>query len=536
MDLPSLENVSDANLSGLKVPLMDLPSLENVSDADLSGIKVPLMDHQKTALAWMKRREEQKPHGGILADDMGLGKTISAISLVLASKNRNTNTFNGVTLVICPASLLRQWECEVKSKVSHEKLNIFVHHGRNRGRPEVLCTFDIVITTYGIAMREYKHSGNLFGVKWKRIILDEAHLVRNSKTITCEAVCELRSNYRWALTGTPIQNEKLDLYALIKFLHYTPYGNLAEWKKRIENNKTDGQQKLKRLLEPLMLRRTKDQLKDIDKNRVPNKFYKPIMFELDAEEEEVYDKIDRFKKYILNEEINIDGEYYKMHEKFKDMEKGNAKHVLLLRLQQICCLPGLIVEMLDESDDEEENTGSVVPCIENNLERQSSKMLKLMKTLAPIMNKSRDKVIIVSKWKSALNILSNHLQKAKWPTLSLNGSTKLKDRRSIVNKFNDPENPNRILLLSLKAGGLGLNLVGASHMLFFDIHWNPQLDLQAEGRIYRIGQKKDVIIHKFMCSNTIEESIFKVQKRKLEIAEGVLTVSNDIDTIEDILL
>lgn len=158
-----------------------------------------------------------------------------------------------------------------------------------------------------------------------------------------------------------------------------------------------------------------------------------------------------------------------------------------------------------------------------NLDRPSSKMTKVLEILRKRVLKSDDKAIIVSQWTSVLDILQRHLENDGVATLSLNGSIPVKFRQSIVTEFNDPSSNKRILLLSLTAGGVGLNLVGANHLLLIDLHWNPQLEAQAQDRIYRVGQKKNVTIYKFMCKDTVEERIKRLQDIKLDLANGVLT-------------
>ncbi|XP_002073794.3 transcription termination factor 2 [Drosophila willistoni] len=644
---------------------------ENVMADDPQGLKVQLMGHQKHALAWLSWRESQSPRGGILADDMGLGKTLTMISSVLACKNRqdargdagsesesdddtgskrkSTGGWNskgrkdyhkGGTLVVCPASLLRQWEGEVESKVSRNRLTVCVHHGNNREtKSKHLRTYDLVVTTYQIVAREQKASGALFGMKWRRIILDEAHVVRNHKAQTSIAVSALRAKYRWALTGTPIQNKELDVYALLKFLRCSPFDDLATWKKWIDNKSAGGQNRLNLLMKSLMLRRTKAQLQlDGKLNNLPQKELRLIEINLDKDEMNVYQKVLTYSRTLFaqflfqrsekdsdmnfisdankptyNQIKDPNGAYYKMHQKFAKMA-GSKKEVkshdilvLLLRLRQICCHPGLIDSMLEDNgadkmannsseedspeidllaqlnklaitdtsnssnrsgrgsrgsrssrggaDDEHDDDGPplrgdearIAKASSNvlkrsnpvfNLKRPSSKMLKIIEILKTSIfrGKSNDKAIIVSQWTGVLDILRDHLEKDKFDTLSLNGTIPVKSRQDIVNQFNDPRNPKRILLLSLTAGGVGLNLIGANHLLLLDLHWNPQLECQAQDRIYRVGQKKDVVIYKFMCLETVEERIKALQDRKLELAEGVLTgakVSTKL-TIDDL--
>ncbi|XP_011203914.2 transcription termination factor 2 [Bactrocera dorsalis] len=620
---------------------------EDVLAEDPVGLRVTLMNHQKHALAWMNWRENQKPRGGILADDMGLGKTLTMIALVLASKNRseqeagtksdddesdneNENEgwiskgrrdyYPGGTLVVCPASLVRQWEEEVDNKVKRHKLTVCVHHGNNRDtKPKHLRTYDIVVTTYNIVSREQKSQGALFGIKWQRIILDEAHVVRNHKAQMSISVCALRGKYKWALTGTPIQNKEADAYALIKFLRCTPFDELAHWKKWIDNKSAGGQQRLNALMKSLMLRRTKVMLQERGALQcLPEKRIELIEVCLDKEEMNVYQKImvysrTLFAQFLLQRaERNTDfmykedsnkptfmqtkdpnGAYYKVHEKFTKLHRGQKdvkSHeilVLLLRLRQICCHPGLIDSMLDDADNAENmesdsddeklkidlleqlNNLAINDSTENrsiegeeglkpdeeiiakasakvlqrnnpvfNIKRPSSKIKKVLNVLKTKVLNGNDKAIVVSQWTSVLNILKTHLEEQGCITLSLNGTIPVKNRQEIVTQFNDVNNNKRILLLSLTAGGVGLNLVGANHLLMIDLHWNPQLEAQAQDRIYRVGQKKNVVIYKFMCKDTVEERIKALQDHKMSIADGVLTGARSAEgsklTMEDL--
>ncbi|XP_034117250.2 transcription termination factor 2 [Drosophila albomicans] len=621
------------SLKDLHGSLKDCPG-EDVQAEDPSGLKVQLMGHQKHALAWMAWREQQRPRGGILADDMGLGKTLTMISLVLACKNRqesdsgnksessddedaedNRHTgawyskgrkdnYQGGTLVVCPASLIRQWENEVSSKLSRHRLTVCVHHGSNRdSKAKHLRTYDMVVTTYNIVSREHKVGGALFGVKWRRVILDEAHVIRNHKSQSSVAVSELLAKFRWSLTGTPIQNKELDVYALLKFLRCSPFDDLATWKRWIDNKSAGGQERLNLLMKSIMLRRTKVQLQLNGKlNSLPNKKIVLVEMHLDKHEMNVYQRVmtysrTLFAQFLLqraekDSDLNFvrdankstynqikdpNGAYYKMHEKFARMA-GHSKEVksheilvLLLRLRQICCHPGLIDAMLEEDNGDVSNGDSIETSSEIDLlaqlnklaisdssatqtddgverplegedvhiakasqnvlkrsnpvfdfNRPSTKMLRTLELLKTIL-KNDDKVIVVSQWKTVLDILRDMLNKERLPSLELNGTVLVKNRQDIVNEFNNPSSPKRILLLSLTAGGVGLNLIGANHLILLDLHWNPQLEAQAQDRIYRVGQKKDVVIYKMMCMDTVEQRIKVLQDRKLELADGLLT-------------
>lgn len=606
-------------LQDLHGSLVARPS-ENEKAEDPRGLKVQLMPHQQHALAWLLWREQQRPSGGVLADDMGLGKTLTMIALImttLAKKdldesddylerkdddddaewiNKSKPSYpKGGTLVVCPASLLSQWENEVLNRCKRGLLSVVVHHGSNRQSvPKKLAKNDIVITTYNILSREHKTNSTLYKINWKRVILDEAHIVRNHKSQASEAVCALLASKRWALTGTPIQNKELDLYSILKFLKCSPFDDLRVWKRWVDNKNAAGHQRLATVMKTIMLRRTKQELMAKgEMESLPDKFIEEVKVELDRQEKLVYEKILVYSRTLFAQFLAqraekqhmfdlYGGKYdkpaflsnpYKKTQFNKAQNKLLSLHadvktheilVLLLRLRQVCCHPALIHAMLDQEDvkqsgimemenvdadllsqlhnislnaienaDEEEDIGIDKNVIGNLLtsenpvfddDRISSKMKMLLDMVKEILQKGDDKLIIVSQWAKLLDIIASHLSSIDGATFKLfTGSVAIKDRQGIMDSFNSQNSGPRILLLSLTAGGVGLNLVGGNHLLLFDIHWNPQLETQAQDRIYRFGQTKDVYIYKFICVDTIEERIKALQERKLEIATNVLS-------------
>ncbi|XP_012271112.1 transcription termination factor 2 [Orussus abietinus] len=573
---------------------------------DPNGLTVPLMAHQQHALAWLLWRESQIPAGGVLADDMGLGKTLTMISLIMTTQdqdnsNNKENYFfsaqkrphiNGGTLVVCPASLLSQWENEILNRCKPGILSVQIFHGTNRkNEPLKLAKFDVVITTYNLLSREFKKSSPLYKINWKRVILDEAHVVRNPKSQVSEAVCGLMADKRWALTGTPIQNKELDLYAILKFLKCSPFDDLRVWKRWVDNKSISGHDRLATLMKTLMLRRTKQELQDKgDLKSLPVKYIEEIEIKLDPDEQLVYEKILIYSRTLFAQFLAQRAEKNHMRQMYdnylssgyrgdknahftKAQKQLLAYHadvktheilVLLLRLRQVCCHPPLVHAMLDQTDVEQNSFTDEGPDtdllnkinqikldesfkdiddlddldmgvnerVKEDLlnsqnpvfrdERQSAKMRALLEKIQEILL-TDDKIIVISQWTSLLKVIAFHLNSIKGATYNtFSGDVPVKNRQAIVNSFNDPDSDPRILLLSLTAGGVGLNLVGGNHLLFFDIHWNPQLETQAQDRIYRFGQTKDVRIYKYITKNTIEERIKLLQERKLQLAEGVL--------------
>ncbi|KAK3866441.1 hypothetical protein Pcinc_028026 [Petrolisthes cinctipes] len=656
------------------------------TEEEPQGLKVQLMDHQRQALTWLLWRESQLPPGGILADDMGLGKTLTMISLMLKHRelveegtipkdfsalkkderdsdqeeeeedlgwirtkggSRSHSLVPSLgTLVVCPASLLGQWEGEVKRHVSRGKMNVYIYHGATRESSDKrLARYDMVVTTYTIVMKEgfpgskehinvknkddipkvkAKNQGSLFRVGWTRIILDEAHIIRNHRSKTSQAVCMLRGGRRWALTGTPVHNQEMDLYSLVRYLRTSPFDDYTCWKLQVCNNSAQGARRLAMLVKVLMLRRVKDQVNKATGQKIVELPEKTIIhhdLSLSQKEREVYDQVFIFSRsalvqYMKTAEEKEREKAEKWPSKQKEQEQQQQQHsvddnkytptlattnmcvpenvkshhilVLLLRLRQICCHPTLIHKMLDtethktelkdlqdeeneldlithmanmsitnksskeEGEEEmstphpekggEEATPPPAPSVlsaDNPVfkeTKKSSKIRTLLKELKKIDND--DKSIVVSQWTSMLEIVSEHLTNAdmKWNTIT--GKVLVKDRADIVYDFNNNPHGAKVMLLSLGAGGVGLNLIGANHLFLIDIHWNPQLETQACDRIYRVGQTKPVYIHRFIVENTVEHKILDLQKKKLQISKDVLSgakrTKHDKLTLDDI--
>ncbi|XP_061722002.1 transcription termination factor 2 [Cydia pomonella] len=595
-------------LRDLHSALATRPAEEKQAKAP-AALKTELMPHQKHALAWLRWREGLNPHGGILADDMGLGKTITMISLIAGDReiaddgeesddddderSRGRLTKGG-TLVVCPASLMTQWEGEVKKHCLPHRVTTVLHHGASRAtQPQRLAHTDIVMTTYNILQRDSEKNGVLMRISWRRVILDEAHMVRNHKSATSRAVCGLRARRRWALTGTPLHNKDLDLFALLKFLQCTPFDDLAMWKKWIDNKSQGGQERLSTIMRCIMLRRTKVQLQAKGQLKdLPERTAHQCHVTLTKEEMNVYQKVLVFSKTLFAQflhqraEKDADGgfvprggqkdsAYYQMHKKMIALQgakpvKAHEILVLLLRLRQVCCHCGLIAAMLDADDAgalEEDEGGkdllaelnkltledanksndnaddsttapgeegtTVTEAIRsvlspNNpvfqLTMRSSKIEAVMDCLKKnvLVNKG-EKAVVVSQWTSVLSLVEAELKRERVRSVTLSGAVPVPARAALVAALNDPKSDVRIMLLSLCAGGVGLNLCGASHLLLLDPHWNPQLEEQAQDRIYRVGQTRPVHVYRFMCVDTVEQSIRKLQDAKLEMAANVLT-------------
>ncbi|KAM9171165.1 transcription termination factor 2 isoform 3-T3 [Pangshura tecta] len=609
---------SDA-INHLHRSLESCPTEEIVAE-DPSGLKVPLLLHQKQALAWLLWRESQRPCGGILADDMGLGKTLTMIALILAqkrlekgkgkekklemwlSKHDSSVIFSRGTLIICPASLIHHWKKEVERHVSSGKLRVCLYHGPNRNKQvEALSEYDIVVTTYSLLSKEIptkKEEGEvpaedhdvedtscpcspLLRVAWARIILDEAHNIKNPKVQTSIAVCKLRASARWAVTGTPIQNNLLDMYSLLRFLRCSPFDEFKLWKYQVDNNTKKGGERLSLLTRSLLLRRTKDQLDSTGKPLVslPERHTQLHQLKLSEDEQSVYNVLFARSRSTLQSYLKRQEEqkshcreysganpFDKVVQKFgasrkdsqSDSHISSTVHVLsmLLRLRQCCCHLSLLKVTLDQAnlnseglslsleehlsaltlselqDPDPKSTvylnGKAFSMDLFDITRESTKLSHLLAELKTIQSHSESqKSVIVSQWTSMLKIVAVHLERQGLKYATVDGSVNPKQRMDLVEEFNNNPKGPRVMLISLLAGGVGLNLIGGNHLFLLDMHWNPALEDQACDRIYRVGQKNDVVIHRFVCEETVEEKISQLQTKKKDLAQQVLSGTGD---------
>ncbi|KAM6292765.1 transcription termination factor 2 [Porphyrio hochstetteri] len=590
---------------------------EQTAAEDPPGLKVPLLLHQKQALAWLLWRESQRPCGGILADDMGLGKTLTMIALILAQKQMKTEEKKKLevwlsknesivipscgTLIVCPASLIHHWKKEIERRVGCGRLRVYLYHGPNRDKhAEVLAAYDVVVTTYSLLSKEVptsKEEGEvpaedhdlgsglspsspLLRVAWARIILDEAHNIKNPRVQTSIAVCKLRAGARWAVTGTPIQNNLLDMYSLLRFLRCSPFDEYKVWKYQVDNNTRKGGERLSLLTKSLLLWRTKDQLDSTGKPLVslPQRSSQLHQLKLSAEEQSVYDVLfarsrSTLQSYLKRQEQKHGGTehaacnpFEKVAQEFGVSQKeflagsqsasqvSSTVHVLsmLLRLRQCCCHLSLLKVALDQAN---LNSEGLSLSIEEQLSaltlselqtpdststvrlngvafktdtfevtKESTKITRLLAELKAIQSQSQpQKSVVVSQWTSMLKVVGVHLQRLGLNYATVDGSVNPKQRMDVVEEFNNNPRGPQVMLVSLLAGGVGLNLTGGNHLFLLDMHWNPALEDQACDRIYRVGQQKDVVIHRFVCEGTVEEKIIQLQKRKKVLAQQVLS-------------
>ncbi|XP_035673009.1 transcription termination factor 2-like [Branchiostoma floridae] len=574
-----------------------------------ASLRVSLLPHQRQALAWLTWREGQHPSGGILADDMGLGKTLTMISLILTQRqNKDTRNKTKVpapegvvkscaTLVVCPASLILHWKAEVERHTEDGTLRVYLYHGQNRTKDHTeLVEYDLVLSTYELVRKECSswaaevptqdgENGEnqsdsakprgpmpvLLRVIWDRIILDEAHAIKNHKSQTSVAACQLRAHSRWAMTGTPIQNDLMDMYPLLRFLRCSPFDEMKVWKKWVDNKTANGKARLNTLVTSLLLRRTKGQEGRDGRPlvRLPRCSRISHVIKLSEDERTVYDKFYQdtrktFQNYLLQhgEKENLKDTAPPSVGTVQPVPAGDPRSAAgqhsgaLLRLRQCCCHLSLMKEAVDQEtfvnegidltleqqlremslqDSNQTTTPSNSDLPSKDAEKSSmfhhdkpsTKIQKVLSVLESNRSKSTPdnpvKSVIVSQWTKMLDVIGRHLEQAGYRYVVIKGGVPPRQRMEAVEQFNrNPKGPE-VLLVSLQAGGVGLNLIGGSHLFLLDMHWNPALEDQASDRIYRVGQKNDVVIHKFVCKDTVEEKIKDLQNAKKNLAQGVLS-------------
>ena len=459
-----------------------------------TGLNASLRNYQETGFKWLKTLDSYN-FGGILADDMGLGKTIQLVSVILSYiENCEKNAIEPkASLVICPSSLTLNWYNEIKKFAPSLKAMLINGNAQERkNKIQKIEEYNVVIASYDILKRDidiYKDKKYEF----KYVIADEAQYIKNNNTQNFKAIKEIQSETRYALTGTPIENSLSELWSIFDFV--MP-GYLFSYKKFKELYETpivkdeDGSamRKLKMLIEPFILRRIKEDVL----TELPDKTITILNNEMEDEQEKIYMSYMAQVKEEIETEISING-----------FEKSQIKILsLLMRLRQICCHPGLFIE---------------------NYKGESSKLNQCIQIVKDAIE-SGHKILLFSGYTSMFNIIEEEFKKENISYYKLTGQTKVGDRIRLVDEFN--ENPDiKVFLISLKAGGTGLNLIGADMVIHYDPWWNLSAENQATDRTYRIGQKKNVQVYKLITKNSIEEKIYELQQKKAKLIDNMLSTN-----------
>lgn len=456
-----------------------------------------LRPYQKQGYAWLMLL--RKLHfGGILADDMGLGKTVQAISYLLYLK---TQAVEKPSLIVAPTSVIGNWEREL-SKFA-PTLKVHLYHGAFRKKyafAKQVDGKDIIITSYGTIRNDMESLG---GIVWDTIILDEAQNIKNPYTKQALAVTKLSCDHRLCLSGTPIENRLSELWSLFNFSNP---GLLSNWEKFRKNFATPIEldsspekiQRLKKIVSPFILRRLKTDKSIIDD--LPEKTEIKEYCTLTEEQATLY-------QAILDESFI----------KIKESPENRRMHILatIIKLKQVCNHP---TNFLKDT--------------KTKFHERSGKMERLCE-MVEVFLENDEKCLIFTQFKEMGDILAQMLEEYfEEQILFLHGQTNRKERERIINLFQNEKKP-RIFVLSLKAGGLGINLTAANQVIHFDRWWNPAVENQATDRAYRIGQKKNVFIYKYIASGTIEERIDEMLEAKSALSDSLLakgeTVLTELD-------
>jgi superfamily II DNA or RNA helicase len=447
-----------------------------------ADLRATLRGYQREGVAWLSR-VTSLGLGGCLADDMGLGKTMQVLAQLLLLKREGTEL---PSLLVVPASLLGNWEREAERFAP--SLRLLVAH-RSRGKvkeiAEELPEADAVITTYGTLVR----TPWLLATKWHLVVLDEAQAIKNPGTRQTRAVKELSSVSRIALTGTPVENNLGDLWSLFDFLLPGLLGSASEFTKRTREmaRAGGGYAPLRRLIRPYMLRRLKT-----DPSIVPDL--------PDKTEVTTYCTLSKRQAALYESSVSSLEEELRTAE---GMKRRGLVLAYLQRFKQICNHPS---QWLGED--------SFAP-------KESGKLERLTELCGP-MAERQERVLVFTQFRSLTKPLARHLATVFGREgLLLHGGTPVARRQKLVDEFQREDGPP-FFVISLKAGGTGLNLTAASHVIHFDRWWNPAVENQATDRAYRIGQKKNVLVHKFVCQGTFEERIDKLLRDKQALADDVL--------------
>ncbi len=442
-----------------------IEEFDGIPDAKLpKDLTADLRDYQIEGVNWLYFLRDSGL-GGVLADDMGLGKTVQALCAV-----------NGRTLVVCPTSVLHNWKKEANK--FRPSLKVCIFHGPSRKMDDEA---DIVLTTYSLLRGDSK---TLQPIHWDAVILDEAQFIKNPDSQVAQAAYKLEANFRLTLTGTPVENRLDELWSQFHFCNRGLLGGRSDFRERysrpIEEGNKEYAGRLRKRIQPFVLRRLKKEVASELPPRTSNVLY----CELTEEERGLYNSIRAATQADIVKLLS---------------KKGNVMAALeaLLRLRQASCHPSLVPEQKAET---------------------SSKVDVLM-SLLDEANSNGHKVLVFSQWTSFLNLVEPHLEKNEIAYDRLDGATK--NRQEIVDKFQSPDGPP-VLLLSLKAGGTGLNLTAADHVVLLDPWWNPAVEDQAADRTHRIGQTKPVFVYRIVARDTVEERILKLQEKKRALFDAAL--------------
>jgi SNF2 family DNA or RNA helicase len=445
--------------------------------------------------------------GGILADDMGLGKTLQTLTWLLWLRQECGDKKPNPSLVVCPKSVMDNWQSEAGRFTPGLRVRKW-GAADLAGMPTRWHEADLHVLNYA----QLRSLGDgVTRLDWHAVILDEGQIIKNPASQTAQIACALRASHRLVLSGTPIENRLLDLWSLFAFAMPGVLGTRARFN-QIYDAKSDSlaRRRLSARVRPFLLRRTKNQVA----KELPPRIEEDLLCELEGAQEQLYRaELKRAQQILLK--IATDKELAK--ERF---------HLLtsLLRLRQICCHPALLLgdgsapREAKATAPEKKGPSPAPADLRTVKSANSAKLEALMETLEPIMEEG-SKVLVFSQFLGLFDLVRLQLKDRQWPVYELTGATE--NRGELVQKFQAHDGA-AVFLISLKAGGAGLNLTAASYVVLFDPWWNPAVENQAIDRTHRIGQTQQVIAYRLLMKDTIEEKIRALQKTKGALADDVL--------------
>ncbi len=462
-----------------------LTTFENIEARPLpSKLKAKLRNYQKDGYAWLAFLYENR-FGACLADDMGLGKTIQAISLLGGIKEGRIKSQGSDAqyphLVVLPPSLLFNWENEIAR--FYPKLKIVFYTGKERNTS--FEGFDVVLTTYGLVRRDIER---LREIRFDVIIFDEAQAIKNIYADVTGAVRQLTCNFKLAMTGTPVENHIGEYYSIVDLAVPGLLGEYEEFRPLIKQEASPSLNRIIKRTRPFVLRRTKEKIL----KELPPKIETDIYLDLTEKQKALY------KRTVSEIRQTIDEAYR--------TKTGQQAQIIaltaILKLRQLCISPQLLSPEIKEP---------------------SPKIVFLIESLRELLEENHS-ALVFSQFTSFLDVLEPDLRKHNIHFLRLDGSTQVKKRKKLIESFQGGDGPS-VFLLSLKAGGQGLNLTRASYVFHLDPWWNPAVENQASDRAHRIGQKKNVTITRILMRHTIEEKMMALKKKKLELYKAVMEES-----------
>jgi len=456
------------------------------------ALKAQLRPYQLEGYSWLMFLAKNQFHG-LLADDMGLGKTLQTLAFIQAQKNNHKSI--PTSLIVAPTSLLGNWAAEALKFTPDLKVGIMTGPGRISMYKD-FGGYDLIVTSYGIISRDFV---DLNQKQIHLLVLDEAQAIKNRRTQVAQVIKRLAVKHRLCLSGTPVENHLGELWSIFDFLMPGFLGNEKQFQQRFQwpIEKEGDTQKLNELqtrVAPFVLRRTKAEVT----KELPDKSEIIKFIDLEESQATVYESI----RLTMAEEIR------------KAVKNQNNNQILignaLLRLRQVCCHPQLVnLESIEAST-------------------HSAKLNWLLNALPNLIEEGR-RILIFSSFTSMLKIISEELEMLEIDFFQLTGSTSPTKRTELIQSFQNHQKP--VFLISLKAGGAGINLTAADTVIHFDPWWNPAAEQQASDRAHRIGQDKQVFVYKLITRGTVEEKIYHLQVKKQKLATGLLSQRSDISEI-----